>query len=110
MLFVAPVLIGVLYAFLDVPAPRAHEAAVQRHHGRRGRSRLSQQWQFRRLEELVFTAAVTYFCAYRGLDSYVWIGVAWLLHTAWDALHYLRVPRSSRSPRTRRSAARSATR
>jgi hypothetical protein len=39
--------------------------------------------------EFVFTAAVTY-CAYRGLDSYVWTGVAWLLHAAWDILHYLR--------------------
>lgn len=41
------------------------------------------------VREFVFTAAVTY-CAYRGLDSYVWTGVAWLLHTAWDVLHHLR--------------------
>lgn len=38
--------------------------------------------------ELLFTAAVT-FCAYRGLSSYRWIGVAWLLHTAWDVVHHL---------------------
>jgi hypothetical protein len=39
--------------------------------------------------EVAFTAAMTY-CAYRGLTSYRWIGVAWLLHTGWDVLHYLR--------------------
>ena len=38
--------------------------------------------------EFVFTAAVTY-CAYRGLSSYGFIGVGWLLHTGWDALHHL---------------------
>jgi hypothetical protein len=31
---------------------------------------------------------VTY-CAYRGLSSYGFIGVGWLLHTGWDALHHL---------------------
>ncbi len=39
--------------------------------------------------ELVFTAAMT-FCAYRGLRSYRWIGVAWLLHTCWDIVHAIR--------------------
>jgi hypothetical protein len=38
--------------------------------------------------EFAFTAAVTY-CAYRGLDSYRFIGVGWLLHTGWDVLHHL---------------------
>ncbi len=38
--------------------------------------------------EFAFTALVTY-CAYRGLRSYGFIGVAWLLHTGWDALHHL---------------------
>lgn len=36
--------------------------------------------------ELAFTTVMT-FCAYRGLTSYRWIGVAWLLHTCWDAVH-----------------------
>lgn len=36
--------------------------------------------------ELLFTAAMTV-CAYLGLKSYRWIGVAWLLHTGWDVLH-----------------------
>lgn len=38
--------------------------------------------------ELVLPTLVT-FCAYRGLNSYRFIGLAWLLHTAWDVLHHL---------------------
>ena len=38
--------------------------------------------------EFAFTTAVTY-CAYRGLNSYGFIGVGWLLHTAWDIVHHL---------------------
>jgi Family of unknown function (DUF6010) len=38
--------------------------------------------------EFVFTAVVTV-CAYRGLHSYQWIGVGWVLHTGWDVMHYL---------------------
>jgi hypothetical protein len=38
--------------------------------------------------EFAFTAVITYL-AYRGLGSYAFIGVAWLLHTVWDALHHL---------------------
>jgi Family of unknown function (DUF6010) len=29
------------------------------------------------------------FCAYRGLTSYRFIGLAWLAHTAFDVLHHL---------------------
>jgi Family of unknown function (DUF6010) len=38
--------------------------------------------------EFAFTAAVTFF-AYRGLQSYRFIGIGWLLHTGWDVLHHL---------------------
>jgi uncharacterized protein DUF6010 len=38
--------------------------------------------------EFAFTAVATY-CAYRGLESWTFIGVAWLLHTGWDALHHV---------------------
>jgi Family of unknown function (DUF6010) len=38
--------------------------------------------------EFVFLAVVTY-CAYRGLRSYGFIGIGWLLHTGWDVLHHL---------------------
>jgi hypothetical protein len=38
--------------------------------------------------ELAFTAVVTW-CAYRGLHSYRFIGLGWILHTAWDVMHHL---------------------
>lgn len=38
--------------------------------------------------EFAFLAVVTY-CAYKGLRSYSFIGVGWLLHTGWDVLHHL---------------------
>ena len=38
--------------------------------------------------EFVFSAVVT-FCAFKGLQSYAFIGVGWLLHTGWDILHHL---------------------
>jgi hypothetical protein len=38
--------------------------------------------------EFALTAAVTY-CAYRGLRSWTFIGIGWLLHTGWDILHHL---------------------
>jgi Family of unknown function (DUF6010) len=41
------------------------------------------------LWELAFTAAVT-FCAYKGLTTYAWLGVGWLLHTAWDVVHHVK--------------------
>ena len=39
--------------------------------------------------EFAFTAVLTY-VAYRGLDSWTFIGIGWLLHTAWDIVHHLR--------------------
>ena len=38
--------------------------------------------------EFLFTAVATY-VAYRGLESYRWIAIAWLMHTAWDVVHHL---------------------
>lgn len=37
--------------------------------------------------EFLFTGLMSYI-AYRGLDSYRFIGLAWLLHTAWDVVHH----------------------
>jgi hypothetical protein len=28
------------------------------------------------------------FCAYKGLDSYRFIGLGWILHTIWDLVHH----------------------
>ena len=89
MLIVAPILIGIVYAFLmsalREPARRRFNAIMV---AGAGAAYLSSGGGFG-VWEFVFTAAVTY-CAYRGLDSYAWIAVAWLLHAAWDVLHYLR--------------------
>ena len=41
------------------------------------------------LGELAFTTVVTV-CAFRGLTDYRWLGVGWLLHTAWDVVHHVR--------------------
>lgn len=41
------------------------------------------------LLELAFTAVATT-VAYLGLRSWTFIGVAWLLHTAWDIAHHRR--------------------
>ena len=38
--------------------------------------------------EFVFATIVTWF-AYKGLQSYGFIGVGWILHTGWDVLHHL---------------------
>ena len=38
--------------------------------------------------EFAFTAVVT-FCAYKGLQSYRFIAIGWLLHTVWDVMHHL---------------------
>jgi hypothetical protein len=38
--------------------------------------------------EFVFAAVVT-FCAYKGLNSYSFIGLGWILHTGWDVVHHL---------------------
>jgi Family of unknown function (DUF6010) len=40
------------------------------------------------LWEFAFCTLLT-FLAYQGLQDYRVIGVAWVLHTAWDAVHYL---------------------
>jgi hypothetical protein len=41
------------------------------------------------LGELAFTAVLSA-VAYRGLQSWNFIGIAWLLHTGWDILHHRR--------------------
>ena len=39
------------------------------------------------LWEFAFAGLVT-FCAHKGLQSYTFIGMGWLLHTVWDVMHY----------------------
>lgn len=85
---VVPIIIGVVYcALISLVAEPARRTFNALFVAGAGAAYLSSgslgPW------ELVFTAAVT-FCAYRGLTSYRWIGVAWLLHTAWDVVHHVR--------------------
>ncbi|WP_216216728.1 DUF6010 family protein [Amycolatopsis aidingensis] len=87
MTVVAPILIGILYVVLNslirVPHRRRFNAIMV---AGAGAAYLSGggfgAWEF------VFTAAVTY-CAYRGLESWTFVGIAWLLHTGWDLLQHL---------------------
>lgn len=59
--------------------------------------------------EFAFTALIT--CvAFRGLGSWTFIGVGWLLHTAWDVVHHLKGNPSIPFAPPRRWAARSAIR
>ena len=88
MIVVSAVLIGIAYAllnsFLAEPHRRRFNALMV---AGAGAAYLSSgafgPW------ELAFTAAVTY-CACRGLESWAFIGAAWLLHTALDVLHHLK--------------------
>lgn len=88
MLVVAPLLIGVLYvclmSLIREPHRRRFNAIMVAGAGAAylGGGGFG-AWEF------VFTAVVTY-CAYRGLDSWTFIGIGWLLHTGWDVLHHLK--------------------
>ncbi|MET8181153.1 DUF6010 family protein [Streptomyces sp. NPDC005336] len=88
MQYLTPVGIGILYALLM--------SLIREPHRRRfnaimvagaGAAYLSGGglggWEF------AFTALATY-VAYRGLDSWTFIGIGWLLHTAWDVVHHLK--------------------
>jgi hypothetical protein len=85
---IAPILIGITYVVLmsliREPHRRSFNAIMV---AGAGAAYLSSgggfgPWEF------AFTAAVTY-CAYRGLRSWTFIGIGWLLHTGWDILHHL---------------------
>jgi Family of unknown function (DUF6010) len=38
--------------------------------------------------EYVFATAML-FMAFKGLTNYMYIGIAWLMHTSWDTIHHL---------------------
>jgi len=86
-MYLAPVLIGIVYAALNSLIRAEHRRAVNAVIlAGAGAAYLSGggfgPWQ------LVSTAVMTY-VAYRGLNCWRWIGVGWLLHTGWDIAHYL---------------------
>ncbi len=88
MTFVMPVIFGVVYVCVSSLVPEPHRRRLNALMvAGAGAAYLSSGgvgvW------ELPFTALLT-FVAYRGLDSWTFIGIGWLLHTAWDIVHQLR--------------------
>jgi Family of unknown function (DUF6010) len=87
MTVLAPILIGLAYvalnSFIREPHRRRFNAVMV---AGAGAAYLSGGFG---PVELAFTALVTY-CAFRGLDSWRFIGIAWLLHTAWDVAHHVK--------------------
>lgn len=83
---VAPVIIAVVFilltSLLEEPVRQNFNAVFVAGAGAAYLSGGFGTWEF------AFTALVTY-CAYRGLRSYAFIGIAWMLHTGWDVLHHL---------------------
>ncbi|AVT31676.1 hypothetical protein C6361_21805 [Plantactinospora sp. BC1] len=88
MTVVVPLCIGVLYVLLNSliaePQRRRFNAVVV---AGAGAAYLSGGGLG--IGEFAFTAVLTYL-AYRGLESWRFIGAAWLLHTGWDIVHHLR--------------------
>ncbi|WP_306209695.1 DUF6010 family protein [Actinoplanes sp. RD1] len=88
MTIVVPVLIGVAYVVVNSLIREPHRQAVNALMiAGAGAAYLSGGGLG--VAELGFTAVMT-FVAYRGLRSWNWIGVGWLLHTAWDIVHHVK--------------------
>ncbi|KMS91702.1 MULTISPECIES: DUF6010 family protein [Streptomyces] len=88
MRYLAPLLIGLLYVTLMSLVPEPHRRRLNAVMvAGAGAAYLSGGglggWEF------AFTAVATY-VAYKGLDSWAFIGVGWLLHTAWDVVHHFK--------------------
>ncbi|MCW3813348.1 DUF6010 family protein [Micromonospora sp. DR5-3] len=88
MTILVPVLIGLLYvclnAFIREPHRRTVNAIMV---GGAGAAYLSGGGLG--FGEFPFVVLLTY-VAWRGLTSWTWIGIGWLLHTAWDVVHHLK--------------------
>lgn len=86
MMYVAPVIAGIVYALLMSLVRDRHRLKLNAVMlAGAGAAYLSAggfgPWEY------VFTAVITY-CAYRGLENWRFVGIGWLLHAAWDFLHY----------------------
>ena len=84
--WLAPIIVGFIYISLSSlirePARRRFNAVLVAGAGAAYLSGGFGIWEF------VFTSVMTYL-AFRGLDDYRFVGAAWLLHTGWDAAHFL---------------------
>jgi hypothetical protein len=82
---IAPVLVALVYicacSFFKEPNRRHFNAIMIAGAGAAYLSGGFGLWEF------AFTIGLT-FVAYQGLGSYRFIGVGWLLHTGWDAMHH----------------------
>ncbi|MEV3971728.1 DUF6010 family protein [Streptomyces sp. NPDC050698] len=88
MQYIAPIGVGVLYALLMSLVREPHRRRLNALMvGGAGAAYLSGGglggWEF------AFTALLTY-VAFRGLESWTWIGAGWLLHTVWDVVHHIK--------------------
>jgi len=83
---IAPIIVAVIYisavSLLKEPQRRNFNAIMIAGAGAAYLNGGFGAWEF------AFTTVVTFF-AYRGLQSYRFIGIGWLLHTASDVLHHL---------------------
>jgi hypothetical protein len=86
--YVMPVVIGLSWALVFSVVPEPHRRQINAVLvGGAGAAYLSGGGFG--LGELAFTAVLSV-VAYLGLRSWTFIGVGWLLHTAWDILHHRR--------------------
>ncbi|MEU5595259.1 DUF6010 family protein [Streptomyces sp. NPDC020298] len=89
MSYIAPILIGILYVLLMslVRRPDSRRRLNALMVGGAGAAYLSGGgfggWEF------LYTVVATY-VAYRGLESWTFIGIGWLMHTSWDLLHHFK--------------------
>ena len=87
MTVVTALLIGVLYVLVNSAVPERHRRPFNAIMvAGAGAAYLSGgglgAWEF------AITAVITY-CAHRGLGSWTFIGIGWLVHTAADVAHHL---------------------
>jgi hypothetical protein len=88
MSILGPALIGLLYAAANSFVPERHRRPFNALMVAGAGAAYVSGGAFGPLE-LAFTTVMTV-VAFRGLSSWRWIGVAWLLHTAWDVAHHVR--------------------
>jgi hypothetical protein len=79
---IAAILFAVLASLLREPAKRSFTAIVAAGTASLYLNGGLGSWEF------VYMSVAT-FVAYRGLKSYAFIGLAWLMHTTWDIVHHL---------------------
>ncbi|TWF81968.1 hypothetical protein FHX44_117913 [Pseudonocardia hierapolitana] len=85
---IAPIAIGLLYVVLSSLLPEPHRRRFNAIMvAGAGAAYLSGGGLG--IAEFAFTALLTW-VAFRGLESWTFIGIGWLLHTAWDVVHHLR--------------------